>query len=562
MAPTPAKQLPTQRLSAKYLLGIAAPGKTLRAKLPSIDGASNVQHSRKSGIDVNSVVIIPWVIDIKWGATPTARVTYTQDAYVIERHPKGTRRRDVSISGIVGPTPFLVDDDLAKKISADNSALASLSGSYRAFLAVMELLDKWDQSDPDTTLNLYALNEGWYYRCIPKPLALSQGGRQRNMLRYDLGLQLLEKVNFTFTIDDVAATAGVVAEPTLKDKIQGIADTCRDGIEEFSNGMNAAMDVVNKGLHDYVTGPVYTVIRSVDEGIDAFQNMADTISTIANTPKVLWTRAQVSIRKAEAVGRSLSEQLESALSFSTRLADEPDPLSSALLANAASLEAIRQNANKLHVLSLTASTPDKSYRPRLVQQGDTIEGIALEVYGDATLWPLVVQQNSLVPPYISQAGLPGTVKPGETLNVQSGGTPTLATMSPPDVAKRDLRLYGRNIALTRQGDLRQAGSDDCADIALIDGVDCVEQAIWVKTSKVQGTDQLHPDGGIPAAIGRSNAITSKATLSLALYRAIAEDDRVARVDDFDVEDLGDAWQWKATPVLVGSEQLAQGGGVR
>ena len=576
---TPAATLPTQLLSAKYLLAMTSADAIAQneaiASLPAglsvaIEGSGqqfnqprNSFLSNIKGVTaINDVALLPWVSDLKWGASPTARVTYTQGAAVIERHPLGTRRREVSISGIVGPTPFLVEGDLAKKIAGSSTSAAVLSGSYRAFLGVLELLDRWDASPPDTSLCFYALNEGWYYRCIPKSLALSQGGRQRNMLRYDLGLQLVEKVQFSFAIDSVAATIGEPKELTFAQRLQSYAQYCADGLEYAADAANGAAKVVQDGLHDYVTGPAYTVIRAADDAVDGLNNLANTVGAVLNTPRVLWQRVQVTVGRLNSVFDSGRDQIEAAFNWSTREPDEPDKQSVALLEANDAHDDIGRTRNGLMALTSLAASPSSSSQRRPVREGDTIESIALAVYGDATLWPIIAKENGLVPPYVSAAGLPGTVKPGESLLVRSGKMATLATLSSPDEGKREAQLYGRNLALAPNGDLLQSGPDDCADFALVEGVACVEQALRIKTGKTQGTDQLHPWAGIPTAIGRANTTTSKATLSLALYRCIAEDDRVARVDDFDVMDRGDAWIWRATPVLVGSEQLAQGGGVR
>lgn len=60
------------------------------------------------------------------------------------------------------------------------------------------------------------------------------------------------------------------------------------------------------------------------------------------------------------------------------------------------------------------ASPEKNSRViRTVKEGDRLDIIAFDVYGDATLWPLIAEANNITDPI----GFPGTTDVGQTIAI-------------------------------------------------------------------------------------------------------------------------------------------------
>jgi hypothetical protein len=192
----------------------------------------------------------------------------------------------------------------------------------------------------------------------------------------------------------------------------------------------------------------------------------------------------------------------------------------------------------------------------VVSAGETLDVIALQVYGDSAVADDIAALNGLQPPYISLTGIPGTAGPGDVLLLPPGAINPPAF--PEASAAVDALLYGVDFALETQGqwagDFATSGSDP-DDIDLISGVPLVVQDLNLRVNTTAGEDPDNPADGLPVQIGAP--IYNEAALLLALTREqLLRDDRLVSVQGMDVALTGLSVDVQATGVLRSGRAIA------
>lgn len=201
-----------------------------------------------------------------------------------------------------------------------------------------------------------------------------------------------------------------------------------------------------------------------------------------------------------------------------------------------------------------------AYRRRPVRRGDSLVSIAAQILGDGSLWYELAVLNGLRAPYISEAGLPGTLRPGDEILVPAiGAEPTAAgvqTTPAHDVQDDGL---GTNIAL-RETSRSRPGQPwvDLAidertlkDVRLISGVDNLKQAIQMRLWTRRGTMPLLPEYGLPELTGEPNTPELMTELRVAVRSTINADPRVKRLSGLQVKATGDRVEIEAGVIPVG-----------
>ena len=179
------------------------------------------------------------------------------------------------------------------------------------------------------------------------------------------------------------------------------------------------------------------------------------------------------------------------------------------------------------------------------------EGIAGE-YG--VEWALVAAANGLRSPYFSDAGLPGTLAPGDKIVVPMA-TPDTRSMAGVSRGEgygtsRQAELFGRDLLLDDDEGIAVDTRYGGLDFALVEGVDNVVQAVGIRLQTAQRTNLVYP------TFGRLDYVGSVATLEAALMarvdtrRTLLEDPRIQGIKPLAIQAEADSVSVDATLVLA------------
>lgn len=188
-----------------------------------------------------------------------------------------------------------------------------------------------------------------------------------------------------------------------------------------------------------------------------------------------------------------------------------------------------------------------------IRQGDTMVGIAVRELGSPSSWIDILDANpDLRPPYISAAGHPGTVGPGDTLIVPTaGGGTDLAGDGPALGVDPEAEFLGIDFELDANGEwLADSAASDGRKVR---GVDNLVQAIErIKFRTPLGENLLYPHVGIVAPVGRPRSPGTPAAVALAARTVLAQDDRIAGINGIETVDAGDALYVEIDTTVRGS----------
>lgn len=502
----------------------------------------------------DTFAVIPWPSKASRIEYSSSTVTQAAGGVYVEDNPNGGFvSGDWVISGRIGPLPYKVNQYEAM---AASSALGQemLNGILPIpFLVLKQAIDLTNQDKPGTRLVLYSLQEGEYWYVQPITRAIMRDPSFRTGCTYEFQFKLLEKAE----------------PPTINPVYTNVTDAdTRSWWEKTIDGLNTGIKAVNASIEviSYIEnriGQYVNEFKAVMDGVAAtFDNGLATVETIVETPEKLhiWGKGYVNTLVADwnAVLAATEDMVQffvgtDADSIADEIYDDCPAYSPEarlrLGVTLADIRALQENSDAICAaisdtivglrMGLGAAVNRMVYRE--IIPGDTLESIALEVYGTPAAAEKIAQWNNLRPPYISMAGYPGTVRPGARISLPKDGESTggiLATFEP---MTTDERYYGRGLKLVTDGsltgDLQKA--DD--NMGLVDtvGNDCVSQGLRVRMSTQLGTDAVFPLVGIPTAIGQVTDSTSRLVFSIATGWQLQADNRVDAVTKLNVDDTGE-----------------------
>lgn len=182
----------------------------------------------------------------------------------------------------------------------------------------------------------------------------------------------------------------------------------------------------------------------------------------------------------------------------------------------------------------TDSTARRQVVPYTWRSGDTLQGLALRVYGDATRWAEIQRLNNLRSARHWGDGTPLAV--GDRLLVPLGADT--------DASKREGDdLYGVDLALNlATGDLDLRDND----VTLTRGARNLEQGLALRLLTAQGESYILPAYGLPLRVGSVALEREVAYLSSQVSDQLKQDGRVRDVPSVEVIIEGDKVAIQAT----------------
>ncbi len=326
-------------------------------------------------------------------------------------------------------------------------------------------------------------------------------------------------------IETVRGTSSVVGSA------QGFTPTFVNNWQRLNNNLQEALDTLDSQLNTNVStiGPdVQPVSAALSQ---EEQELADSFAPVINALRVA-QRASRRVLTLPGVRASIQSQVNN------KKQRQVQAYKKAIL-----------GGGRLGATPSTAG--DKSFigndqlggsvAKAIIGSTENIFSLAQRLLGNRNRWKLLVLVNDLKPPYITPSGIPQTLAPGQYIlyPVNDGSGVAIENINANDLEKDQKgenvdtaveRAYGRDIRLKSDANNRTdvviaAGGD----IASIQGIPNVKQAMRLKFSTEQGTLTVHPRYGSAFPIGSKMTPISFNLFRLNAYATMISDARVSAV---------------------------------
>lgn len=369
-------------------------------------------------------------------------------------------------------------------------------------------------------------------RRIPRDSVTNLNGKAGFFERVKVAQQKLRQ-NFVIlqSIDDAALLAGRRLTSRLFDPVS----TVIDGLAGVINTGNQTLPVGRQFVNDIKIEALNLVesLNGLRTATDSFLNsgILSRQATAANQAKnMVWVTARIA-----AEDQLFSEKLSNRVT--RRQGAYRDPVTGNP----------RTGGDPTNLTNAPIPTGTKK---SVIQSGETIRTCARRLLGSTNLWRQLVIINDLRAPYISPAGDGISVlRPNDTIlyptSSETAPENSVANdVAPKTIQKDDLtNRLGRDVLIKSDPALAGIDKFDFAinsrgDIALIEGVDNLEQAVLIKFSTEQGQLPVHFFFGIRAPIGEKIRVRSLIQFQANARASLLSDTRIADVIRFDARAEG------------------------
>lgn len=185
-----------------------------------------------------------------------------------------------------------------------------------------------------------------------------------------------------------------------------------------------------------------------------------------------------------------------------------------------------------------------------VEVSGDIRSMAKQYMGDEAQWKTLAILNNLKYPYISSEGGEGLLAPGEKMIIPKRPddddlketTQDTLTDAEQQALSPTVKKYGRDLRLRDSSfgtDFADVEVSQKGDLAVIDGIPNVNQAMMVKFSTEQGELPTHPQFGAKYPIGTKLLLGRIQEFAINTKRTILSDNRVESVDRIRIYSSGD-----------------------
>jgi hypothetical protein len=504
----------------------------------------------------SNYAVIPWPSKASRIEYSSSLVTQAAGGVYVEDNPNGGFvSGDWMISGRIGPLPYKPKQyNVMASLPPDNWKDIDGGGTMPLpFLVLKEAIELTNQDKPGSRLVLYSLQEGEYWYVQPLTRAIMRDPSFRTGCTYEFQFKLLERAD--------PPTLNLIATKATDSDTLSWYDKTLNGLNTGIKAVNAAISVV--AYVETRVGQYVNQFKSAMNNVAAtFDNGLATVETIVNTPEKLhiWGKGYVNtlISDWNSVLTATEDMVQffggsDADSSADELYDDDPAVTPEarirLGVSLTDIKALQDNADAVSAaiseiivglrMGLGAAIDRMEYRE--IQPGDTLEAIALAVYGNPAAATKIAQWNNLRPPYISAAGYPGTLRAGMRIAIPKEGSGAVGVLATFEPMTTDERYYGRGIKLVTDGSWTGDFEKAPDNVGLVDvaGNDCVNQGLRVRMSTQFGTDAVFPLMGIPDAVGQITDDTSRLVFNIATGWQLRADNRVDAVTKLDITDTGE-----------------------
>jgi len=208
------------------------------------------------------------------------------------------------------------------------------------------------------------------------------------------------------------------------------------------------------------------------------------------------------------------------------------------------------------------SIPPSAYEAE-VKKDDDIRSLAKQYLNDEAQWKKLAIVNNLKSPYIGPVRADGVLAPGDKILIPKQATGDTSSVMQPLNTDSDMesqtpiqRKYGRDLKLRDSGadgvSLADIEIGQNGDLALIDGLPNVNQAMMIKFSTEQGELPTHPVFGARFPIGSKLTAQKFNEFMVGTRRTVLQDPRISRIKKLKTFIKGDVITTSVTAELKDS----------
>lgn len=365
--------------------------------------------------------------------------------------------------------------------------------------------------------------------------------------------------DYTIVLKGIGVANGVTAtSPSLFESIDEMLQNVQDYFDAASKIINASIGIILRFQRD-ITSTLLNPLSAVSQAIQAVRGGGALLSQFSVTRKTLEDLRRVVSDIRGNFSDGVGVNMTSFNAFAGRSATLTAPsgrvptyqerqiLNALNLITRGLLLVERQNnlfeQNVFELNSSVLATYNNSIAldtPQTVRQsailgGDNIQTIAAREMGNTDKYREIIILNNLKPPYISEAGGNGVLRPGQPILIPQQ-QPSIDT----GILKNKEYNITRNISEVEKGfgvDVRVTDDGDLAisntkDLDLIAGVKNMSQALTLKILIEKGGLKRHPQIGTNLQIGTKGVNLSESRNQL--VSSITSDPRVESIPFIEV----------------------------
>lgn len=347
-------------------------------------------------------------------------------------------------------------------------------------------------------------------------------------------------------IDAVRGVSSVVTS------VQGFTPTFRNNWDRLNNSLDNAIKHLESQLNTNISDPSSGLLTPITQALtQEEQEKSDSFSLVINSLRAAQRQTR-RVLTLPGVGDSISDRVNGRKQRITDAYRKP------------LLGGNRQGRTP-------ATAGDKSFLGNdrvgsslarsCVEHGETIFSMAQRVLGNRNRWKMLVMVNDLKPPYTSTTGNSQTLAPGDCFLYPTNETTGLSLESiTTDSLEKDQQgqnidtqvelAYGRDIRLSSDSKNRTDFALNAdGDLATIQGIPNVKQAVRLKFATEQGTLTVHPRYGTSFPLGKKMTNASFNSFRINSIGTLRSDPRITSIRRLDFYARGDILSIGAELVL-------------
>ncbi len=434
-------------------------------------------------------------------------------------------------------------------------------------------LKRAPQFSERTVMNWHNVKDEEHFRVVPERFTMTRDIRRRFLYEYEIVCAVVGLAN-------AVTTRLIEPDRNVFDRINDAIRTVRKAVnyaraaiqdvvnfaDEVNNVVRNASGVINDAAQ---------IVQSVDDAVTAIERVGTTLVTLPlNAVRANITAIEdlsqnltgLPFRVAQSAAQSL-RRVADALDHFAFLPDIFDESPVNQLVRDANRNVNAQRSTDAQLRAAAAAPPTsvieasrrdgtaapgdlarlqdplyatpagvqvRSANAQVVQGGENIAAIAGRYLGDARRWRELAAFNQLRFPYISDAGLPNTLRPGDTILIPSEAPPQNVSRTPgiypgdPNIDAEE-RVLGRDFALIEDRDdgfVDFAVDANGTDFTQTAGVGNLTQALRTRLTTERGTSPLLREMGYRPLIGLGFASADADIARIRLGEAVSADPRI------------------------------------